>query len=498
MGGWLGKYDPVYTGAQIRIDSYEKWIAQDRFLRGCSPDYYIPVDGAMTPDQKGSRYLYNSTYFHECRHALDYLISPFLSARQVCLFLSGFYGFGFIDVTHDHPGIFDIIPNPLFRWVKLPVEQKRKQLLEWGLDPESCSFPDVDINTRSLPPVNPDDMKTVAESLLAQACFNWEQYLKYDSWHPDTGEKVLSINSILESSALLTQLFQIKQYYNKEGGLYCHELIQQLFKFKSNVYSDALTLVFLHLTSRNLSGNPLMDSLYILHWALLGEEFSPDGSLDRSHPVARLYFLMRLGIIQAQDLEFIQTDPIRIFNLWQERLGLKKIEPRAGITIWNQVKPLVYTTDFSKSLFFKQYDTQILVREKLIEQYCHNPSLYINPAHFINNLYSFPDIPVRFIYPRNSRWVRDGDNRYLSFLKELESSPSPELTHIVDAPRFPSMPGSAYLHPEPEEIILSGENISFAEKSLPAVELLLNGTTGPDSEEYLRETLGGAKLYYVF
>lgn len=506
MGSWLGKYDVIFPGAQIRVDSYEKWRALDGFLTGHSPDYYLPINSSLTPSEKGSRFLYNSTYFHECRHVLDYALCPSLTARQATLFVSGLYGFGIMDLLHYYPGIFDVIPNPLVKWIRLSPSEKKEYLSSWGYDPEHCIYPDVYLSSDTLvdqiPPVSdPSNIKSVVESLLAQAYCSRVQFDSYDPQYQDPSGKVYSTSSILESSALLTQLAAIAYYYGKEGKDFARNLITRMAQPGSQVYLDALFFVASHLISRGFKDDFYKYIPFILHWALLCQRYSfayPSQPPISSNPAFRLFILLTNSIIEKDDLSILLHDPIAVYNQWQDRLGLDKIDLFFGSEILESIRPRIERTSYTSMLLSPLLNSVICFKEKVTKTFSTNPTGYINPAAFIKNPYSYPDIPVRFIYSKQALKERNSDKKYSTFLKSFDDSSSSEIFDVVDAPRFPVRPGTAFLHPESEDIILSGEKLQNEEAVIRLSELLLSGIKDDLDEQCIRDLTGGTDICYIF
>ncbi len=506
MGSWLGKYDVIFPGAQIRVDSYEKWRALDGFLTGHSPDYYLPVNSSLTTSEKESRFLYNSTYFHECRHILDYALCPSLTARQATLFVSGLYGYGIVDLLHTHPGLFDVIPNPLVKWIRLSPSEKKEYLSSWGYDPDYCIYPDVYLSSDSLadqiPPVSdPSNIKSIAESLLAQAYCSRIQFDKYDPQYQDPSGKVYSTSSILESSALLTQLAAIAYYYGKEGKDFGGKLIARMAQPGSQVYLDALFFITSHLIYRGFKDDIFTYIPYILSWTLLCQRCSftyPSQPPMSSNPAFRLFILLTNEIIEKDDLSLLLHDPLAVYNQWQDRLGLDKIDLFFGAENLKSIRPVIERTSYSSLLLSSLLNSVANFKEKVTNTFSINPTEYINPAAFIKNPYTYPDIPVRFIYPKQALKERNSDKKYSKFLKSFDDSSTSELYHVVDAPRFPVRPGTAFLPPDPEEIILSGEKLLYEETVLRLSESLISGIKDGQEEQCIRDIIGGTDICYIF
>ena len=410
MAKKYGLFNIQYLGASIYCDEQYKIDALRDFVLGLRKNYFVNKD-YITEKNKEDILLFNTTYYHEARHVHEHLLCPILNYMLRLNVLCSLHAIQFfINWKRRGNKSINFIPIPLNEWFRLDKEEKlfNQQCWESSLGIKNFHAPEItipkDISLRDIAenifskPTNDNDS---LNNLLIISAAYYEEYKNFKRIVYDQGRCEYSIRAIIESSAFVCQMTAISLMFGNIGESYVRNTISDLFESKQfTVYTGLFTFIFRYLcyTGFDLQYQYPVTS-YILFWCLNGNVLSSDSIID---PIKRLDLFTQKDLLHGVKFHQLYNSPLDYFANCDKAIGSTSIDYDLYQNyIINDYDRIIHSIDdFSDGLFseFSPYIESIKNATVLmIEQFIDNPSKFLMPQLYLENIYDYANVPVKFI-----------------------------------------------------------------------------------------------------
>lgn len=406
-----GLFDLRSLGINIYCDTEEKIDSVLAFKEGSS-SFFFPISSIYNSlELRG-----NTTYWHECRHFHDHLLSPYLNYLYRMRLLGVLHATQFVNGWNDQH-YFNTIPVPLTKWIKKTEKAKKEFLLskqkEIPLIAPAFEIFDNGNNQELISQIQMGMAKDYLSGLTGYACAHYNEYHSLHKKIYDQYRREFSIHSLMEASAIIVQTFAIQKLY----GYDCYrqryeELKKWLFGEKDqtsyNGYNSVLSILNSYLGKE--LGYQFSDFLnyssYVIQWCLWGNVL--EGG-NNANPLFRLNKFENLRLADSVSLDGLTNDPIAVFDCWDKSIGSTKMNLRNFVewqdSIYNQlIDNFTHIGNNDMSEFCQRLSAASMI---MLNKYFEKPSKYISPCQYMSHMNDFVNIPVRFIKSNSSDIIWD-------------------------------------------------------------------------------------------
>lgn len=419
-----GLFDLRSLGINIYCDTEEKISSVLAYKDGTS-NFFFPISTIYDSlELRG-----NTTYWHECRHFHDHLLSPYLNYLYRMRLLGVLHATQFVNGWNNQ-NYFNTIPVPLTKWIKKTEKAKKEFLLskqkEIVLIAPAFEIFDNGNSQELISKIQMGMAKDYLSRLIGYACAHYNEYHSLHKKIYDQYRREFSIHSLMEASAIIVQTFAIQKLY----GYDCYrqryeELKKWLFGENDhtcfNGYNSVLSVLNSYL-GKELGykfSDFLTYSSYVIQWCFWGNIL--EGG-NNANPLFRLNKFENYRLADSVSLDGLINDPIAVFDYWDKSIGSTKLNLRNYVewqdSIFNQlIDNFNHTGNNDMSEFCQRLSAASMI---MLNKYFEKPSKYILPSLYLSHLNDFVNIPVRFIKSNSSDII--WDERHIDNPVESHSS----------------------------------------------------------------------------
>ena len=417
---WYGNFDIIFAGATLNCNSPQKVCSLQRFVMNAEETFMIPINKCFTEEEQIDAIWYNTTYYHESRHVHDYLLCPILNYGYRLRLLSVLHASQVLLKWEKANTLnFNVLPLPIQKWFRLSHDEKLKYLDDWsylGFNAKtSMSFVDKSQSYKDYIESKQTSELDNISSLLLWASGYYELYDNIQRPLYDEYYREYSIKTLMEASAISSQLAAAEILYGEKGHCAIWELLKNASKTEScwRKYIDAnpsirkrvftnytvvLSYIGSYLQYNSTIGyeNLFVFSSYIVNWCLSGNLLS---STAETRPAVRLYSFVENDFAKGITLRDIEEDPIGVFQYWDKKLGCKALDYHNYFTSNREIyDEIAYNFKSIGLCNISEYVKMICnASQIMLSLFFKAPNLYLNPGKYICNFHDFVNVPLRFI-----------------------------------------------------------------------------------------------------
>ncbi len=514
MGKKYGLFNSKYLGASIYCDESYKLDALRDFVLNKSNDYYVG-NKVLNEENTEDVFLYNTTYFHEARHVHEHLLCPVLNYMLRLNILCSLHSIQFF-INWNHVGgrTYNFIPIPLNDWFNLDDDAKQFNINCWknSIGLNSIIAPEVtlprDKSLRDIAEViikNPHANQDSLNNLLIIAAAYYEEYKNFQRVIFDKSHCEYSVRAFLESSAFVHQMSAISLMYGEAGNDYVSKTLQNIFKNKNfSVYTGIFTFIYryLYYTGFDLQFQYPVTS-YILYWCLCGNVLSPYSIID---PVKRLDLFTKQDLLHNINFTQLYNSPLTYFDCWDKAIGSTPIDYNLyERTVAHEYDKITQTINEFSNSKFAGYSRYIEALKKstvlMIEQFKENPSKFLMPQSYLENIYDYVNVPAQFVVKDKSFSINANElKRKEAIIRESTLSGDcvkPEWI-VSNCPRFSLSNRYELLAPTPNEIVLTHQISEDASPYLLLSDALFAPLSVTSPEQIIKMIIPDVEVGFIF
>lgn len=475
MNKEYGSFDFNYTGATVICDSKLKQNALQRFCSRVSQNYYVNPE-KVTDEEKKDIYLYNSAYFHEARHVHEHLQSPLLNYLYRLRLFSSYHALqsSFISTKSNE---FNLLPLPFYKWISLSEERKKDNIDNWR---ELMELDDITVPKFIMPTDSSSDLfdaitnrlkrnvsNNMASDLLVLSALYFDKFKEITKPIYDKYGSEYSIKTLIEASAFVHQMTAISIMNGKDGINYANSVIENTFnkalslpdetrKTAFTDYTSIFTFIYrrlFHSKHRMHYSDPNFYPIvsYIINWCLSGNLLNVNAI---ANPLDRLWHFSEDDWINDISLVDLFEDPISVFSYFDRKMGSTPIDysefSKENNLGYERLINGIRNLDGFGDSFAEYIESIALASEMTIKAFIKEPSKFLMPELYLNNIYDYVNVPVHF-YCTQSLMIPQKDLDEFIKVSDQEGNSQLdkgliELKHIsIDQPLFSVNPVKFYI-----------------------------------------------------
>ena len=519
----FGNFDLKFAGVSLACDTEKKKEALLKFITGESYDYTIAINPSDKVQQVEDM-LYNTTYFHECRHVHDYLLCPVLNYNYRLRLLAIFHAVQAANIWKDKHS-YTYLPIPFKDWITL-VPPKQQQLLSLkGIDKSMVPMysatgliiEDSDI-VKEIRSKDVSQSKDIFGELLVLGASYYETFKRITQPIYDKYGSEYSVKMIVESMAYVHQATAMTLKYGGTGKEACQFLVQKSFeafqegkktfdkgespKFVSLTnYTSMFTFLYRYVFAAKIDMKHLYPFIsHVLYWSLNGNLLDENAICS---PIDRLHIYTERDLGNLLSLEYVFEHPLEAFAIWDKAIGSSPID----YTQWYEENCKLYGR---LSAMFKNWGhlamaeyTEMLGQSALLMShvFLSNPSNYLVPENYLNNIYDFVNVPIRFdlespIHLTKAEYLRTGVEHNGTLLQSNEIMDIS--TVYFDMPRFSLYSSRQFIPPSEDSAWLRHQISIRAEDDINFAEALFNSIAISHPERLIKKRFEGIKTWFFY
>lgn len=408
-----GLFDLRSLGINIYCDTEEKVQSVIAFRDGDSK-FFFP----LSPDNDSLTIRGNTTYWHECRHFHDHLLSPFLNYLYRMRLIGVLHACQFVEVWKRQHHL-NSLPIPLTKWLRkskvdkdLFLASKQKDI---PLYAPATELVDSGNYRELIELVHNGNVKDDISGLVAYASAHYNEYQFLHKKVYDQYNREFSVHSLMEASAVIAQSLAIQVLYGYDCyRLRYDEIKKWLFGEGKNTpfngYNSVLSILNGYL-GKELGyqfSDFLSYSAYVIQWCFWGNIL--EGG-DNANPLFRLNKFENQRLADSVSLDSLQDDPFTVFAYWDKSIGCTKMDIRNYVewqdSVYDQLTDCFRHLGYQDmSEFCQRLSAASMI---MLNKYFENPSKYIAPPLYLSHMADYVRIPIRFINSQNSEIILDED-----------------------------------------------------------------------------------------
>lgn len=513
MANWNGKFDIAFAGATINCNTTKKITALQNYIQNADNTFMVPLNNCSTVVELQDSMLYNTTYFHESRHVHDYLLCPILNYGYRLRLLAVLHGLQVLlkwEIANSAK--FNILPIPIQKWFRLDGQEKQDYIKDWSNSTFTAHAPDINMKS----PLtfrnfieNSNNMSGLDDltSLLIHASSYYEIYSYIHKPGFDVYGREYSVKTLLEASAMVSQVASAEAIYGKLGVSTIVNLLDQASQFERGPqrrftdYTVILSYVGEYLRHNASIGyeNLFSFTSYLINWCFSGNLMSP-GAL--TSPGMRLNKFIENDFAKKIRMDNIEEDPISVYHYWDSLLGCEGLDYHEYFSSNRRVYEEI--ADKAKYLgygYFANYVEMInKATQVMMSLFFKNPRQYLNPFHYISHFHDYVNIPARFELSEPIPMVKSENSR-IEIEENLKNKTFSDKDHIVhsitiDRPFIQTSKEVAFKCSQYD--ILSYKTSDKFRDIFLLVEMLFKEQTIIDVGTLYNKIFGTSQIRYIF
>ena len=497
----LGNFDLKFAGATIICDNEKRIEALRKYVKGESGDYAIDDVGFSESINQVEEFLYNTTYFHECRHVHDHLLCPILNYNYRLRLFSIFYAVHAANAWNKIHN-YTYLPLPFKDWITLNAKKQKQLLTLKGINEESVPmYSVVEQYIQDSDVIKEMLSKDISQSddvfgdFLVLGAAHYETYSRTTRPSYDKYGVEYSVLTILESMAFVHQATAMALKYGYKGQEACQFLVQHSFdefmegkrafdegentEFSKIInYTSVFTFLYRYFYSLQIDNKYLYPFVsHVLYWSFNGNLLDAKAICS---PIERLRIYTEKDFGKLLPMDFIFEHPLESFATWDKAMGSSPIDYTHYYD--ENLKQYIQLSVGFSQLGFKEmaeYTKMIgLSTYEMSQAFLSNPSNYLDPEKYLNNIYSFVNVPVRFKLGAPLHLNKESTDYLRTGIEYEGRSVDNEFVDIstiyIDLPRFSLHSTRQFIQP-PADSALLRHNVSIqAENDINFAEALFS------------------------
>jgi hypothetical protein len=297
----------------------------------------------------------------------------------------------------------------------------------------------------------------------------------------------------------------ISLMYDELGNDYIDRTLHGIFENKCfTVYTGIFTFIYRYLyhIGFDLQFQYPVTS-YIIYWCLCGNVLSADSIID---PVKRLDLFTKYDLLHDVTFKQLYDSPLSYFEYWDKVIGSTPIDYDLykKSLLFEYDKILQSIDDFSNS-GFTNYSLYIKALKKstalMIERFLEDPSNFLMPQSYLENIYNYVNVPARFVVKDKSFLISLNDlKRKEAIIQEniiMGDLVNPEWI-VSNCPRFNLSDRYELLPPTSDDIIITHQISENASPYLLLSDALFAPLSVSSPERIIKSLIPDVEVGFVF